>query len=75
MLYIVPAPSTSLLQGTACYPMLQALRIRLYSPLMPQWHGTYTSKYTEVFTDANIKEDWDQKSVPMEIVNNHHLSI
>lgn len=25
MLYIVPAPSTSLLQGTACYPTLQAL--------------------------------------------------
>lgn len=42
---------------------------------MPQWHGTYTSKYSEIYTDANIKEAWGLKPVPMEMLNNHYLSI
>ena len=42
---------------------------------MPQWHGTSPSKYSEVYTDANIKEAWGLKPVPMEILNNYHLNI
>lgn len=57
--------------------MLQAvenLLIAVFTP-MPQWHGTYTSKYSEIYTDANIKEVWGLKPVPMKTLNNHHLSI
>lgn len=81
MLYIVPVPSISLLQGTA-YKVLLLLQsytagcrdfgcIHLWCPNSTE----HTYPNAQKFLDANITEDWDQKSVPMETVNNHHLNI